>query len=209
VVEAWYPGQAGGEALADVLFGDYNPGGRLPVTFYRSTDDLPPFEDYRMEGRTYRYFRGEPLYPFGYGLSYTTFAFDDLTMDRHEIPASGQVAMSVSVTNTGDRAGDEVVQLYVRHPDAAVARPIQELKGFKRVSLDPGERKRVTFTLHVGQLGYYDEALGYAVQPGTVEVLIGKSARDLALVGQFRIAGQPVAPGASKVFFSHAQVATL
>jgi beta-glucosidase len=130
IVEAWYPGQAGGEALADILFGDYNPGGRLPVTFCRSTDDLPPFDDYTMESRTYRYLRGEPLFPFGHGLSYTTFAFSDLRIRPVQVTIGGQVTVSADVTNTGDRAGDEVVQLYIRHPDAAVSRPIKELKGF-------------------------------------------------------------------------------
>lgn len=118
IVEAWYPGQAGGEAIADVLFGDYNPAGRLPVTFYKSVKDLPPFEDYQMEDRTYRYFRGKPLFAFGHGLSYTMFQFDNLHIDLPEVKAGGSVAVSVEVTNTGDRAGDEVIQLYVRHRDA-------------------------------------------------------------------------------------------
>jgi beta-glucosidase len=204
IVEAWYPGQAGGKALADVLFGDYNPGGRLPVTFYRSVDDLPSFDNYAMEGRTYRYFRGEPLFAFGHGLSYTTFEFGDLQIRPAQAAIGGQVAVSVCVTNTGERAGDEVVQLYVRQPDAAVPRPIQELKGFTRVHLGPGERKTVTFTLHSHQLGYYDEGMRYAVQPGTVEVLIGRSSRDLPLVGHFEIVGSPTE--VSKVFFSHVKV---
>jgi beta-glucosidase len=208
IVEAWYPGQAGGEALADILFGDYNPGGRLPVTFYRSADDLPPFEDYAMEGRTYRYFRGEPLYPFGYGLSYTTFAFHDLHLDRLEVPVGEQITISVRVTNTGSRRGDQVVQLYVRHPDASVPRPIQELKGFKRISLDPGECKKLSFTLHSHQLGFHDRSLRYAVQPGPVEVLVGSSAVDLPLAGRFQITGRPVEAANTKVFFSEVRVTT-
>jgi beta-glucosidase len=204
IVEAWYPGQAGGEALADVLFGDYNPAGRLPVTFYRSADDLPPFEDYRMEGRTYRYFRGEPLFPFGYGLSYTTFEFSALRIAPSQVIIGEQVAVSADVTNTGDRAGDEVVQLYVRHPDAAVPRPLKELKGFKRIGLEPGERKTVTFILHTHQLGYYDEAMHYAIHPGAVEVLVGSSSQHLPLAGRFEIAGPRTE--ASKVFFSHVSV---
>jgi len=208
IVEAWYPGQAGGEALADILFGDYNPGGRLPVTFYRSADDLPPFEDYAMEGRTYRYFRGEPLYPFGYGLSYTTFAFHGLHLDRLEVPVGEQITISVRVTNTGSRRGDQVVQLYVRHPDASVPRPIHELKGFKRISLDPGECKKLSFTLHSHQLGFHDQSLRYAVQPGPVEVLVGSSAVDLPLAGRFQITGRPVEAANTKVFFSEARVTT-
>jgi beta-glucosidase len=205
IVEAWYPGQAGGEAIADVLFGDHNPAGRLPVTFYRSVEDLPPFEDYQMEGRTYRYFRGEPLLPFGYGLSYTTFQFDDLRMDRPQTQVGGAVAVSVDVTNSGGRAGDEVVQLYVRHRGAAVPRPIKELKGFKRITLQPGERKTVTFTLHVNQLGVYDQAMQYVVEPGTIEVLVGNSSQHLPLTGTFEIVGQ--AAGVSeKMFFSDVRV---
>jgi beta-glucosidase len=203
IVEAWYPGQAGGEALADVLFGDYNPGGRLPVTFYRSLDDLPPFDDYDMEGRTYRYFRGEPLFPFGHGLSFTTFEFGSLQIHPAPVAIGEEVMVSACVTNSGDRAGDEVVQLYVRHPDATVPRPIKELKGFKRTHLKPGECKRVTFTLHTHQLGYYDEAMRYAVHPGAVEVLVGSSSRDLPLAGRIEIAGQRAE--ADKVFFSQAQ----
>jgi len=194
IVEAWYPGQAGGDALADVLFGNYNPAGRLPVTFYKSAEDLPPFEDYQMEGRTYRYFRGEPLFPFGYGLSYTTFKLDHLHIDQSEVEAGGQVAVSADVTNTGDRTGDEVVQLYIHHRDATVPCAIKELKGFKRITLQPGERKTVTFTLHTSQLGCYDEAMQFVVQPGTVEVMVGHSSQHLPLVGTFEVVGQPTSP---------------
>jgi len=202
IVEAWYPGQAGGDAIADVLFGDYNPAGRLPVTFYKSVEDLPPFEDYQMEGRTYRYFREEPLFAFGHGLSYTTFEFDNLHIDPPQVQVGGQVAVSVDVTNTGDRTGDEVVQLYVRHPYATVLRPIKELKGLKRITLEPGERKTVTFTLHTYQLGYYDEAVRYVVQPGTVEVMVGCSSEHLPLTGALEIIGQTTDAGDDKVFFS-------
>jgi beta-glucosidase len=201
IVVAWYPGQAGGQALADVLFGDHNPGGRLPITFYNSTADLPPFEDYRMAGRTYRFFQGDPLFPFGHGLSYTTFEYDDLQIRPAQITMDGQVAVSVRVSNSGDRAGDEVVQLYVRHPGATVPRPAQELKGFARLHLAPGECRRVTFTLHSHQLGYHDDEMHYAVQPGEVEVRVGRSSQDLPLAGRFEIAGRPTRVG--KVFFSH------
>ena len=204
IVEAWYPGQAGGDALADVLFGDYNPGGRLPITFYRSTDDLPPFENYAMEGRTYRYFQGEPLFAFGHGLSYTTFELDNLRLETDKVPVGDQVTLHLNVTNSGALAGDEVVQLYVRHPDASVPRPIKELKGFKRVSLQPGERKTVTFSLHTHLLGYYDEAMRYAVHPGTVEVLVGNSSQHLPLSGSFMITGTQTE--VDKVFFSRASL---
>jgi beta-glucosidase len=204
IVEAWYPGQAGGDALADVLFGDYNPGGRLPITFYQSTNDLPPFEEYAMEGRTYRYFQGEPLFAFGHGLSYTTFELDNLRLEPDRVPVGAEVTLHVDVTNSGTLAGDEVVQVYIRHPEATVPRPLKELKGFKRISLQPGERKMVTFVLHTHQLGYYDQAMRYAVHPGTVEVLVGHASDHLPLSGQFEIVGQRTEEDSSKVFFSQA-----
>jgi beta-glucosidase len=206
IVEAWYPGQAGGDAIADVLFGDYNPAGRLPVTFYKSVEDLPPFEDYQMEGRTYRYFQGKPLFAFGYGLCYTTFQFDNLHIDRSKVKAGGGVAVSLDVTNTGDRTGDEVVQLYVRHRDATVPQPVKELKGFKRITLQPGEHKTVTFTLHTHQLGTYNEAMQFVVQPGLVEVMVGSASNHLPLTGTFEIAGQTTDISDDKVFFSDVNV---
>ena len=153
IVELWYPGQAGGTALADVLFGDYNPGGRLPVTFYKSEDQLPPFDDYSMKGRTYRYFQGEPLYPFGYGLSYTTFSYTNFIVPRQQ-QAGHEMTVSVDVTNSGTRAGDEVVQLYVNRPG------VRTLEGFERVRLRAGEKKTVQFKVAVKE-------------PGTVEVASG------------------------------------
>jgi beta-glucosidase len=206
IVEAWYPGQAGGDALADVLFGDHNPGGRLPITFYESTGDLPPFEEYAMEGRTYRYFRGEPLFAFGHGLSYTTFELDNLRIEPNTVSVGDKVTVHVDVTNSGTRAGDEVVQLYVRHPDAAVPRPIKELKGFKRISLEPGDRKTVTFVLHAHQLGYYDEAMRYAVHPGKIDMMVGNASDHLPLSGRFEIVDQRKEVESAKVFFSKVQV---
>lgn len=206
ILEAWYPGEMGGEAIADVLFGDYNPGGRLPVTFYRSVEDLPPFEDYRMEGRTYRYFKGEPLFPFGYGLSYTTFALENLRIAPERVEVGNEVTVSVDVVNTGPRAGDEVVQLYVRHRDAPDPRPIKELKGFQRVHLQPGERKTVVFTLHTHQLGLYDESGRYMVWPGTIDIMIGRSSRDLPLTGALEVAGEPTDVARAKVFFSQVRI---
>jgi len=145
IVEAWYPGQAGGTAIADVLFGDYNPAGRLPVTFYESADQLPGFDDYSMKGRTYRYFQGEPLYAFGYGLSYTTFSYSRFDCPERA-PANHDVAVSVEVRNTGKLDGDEVVQLYVKHDG------VRSLEGFRRVPLRAGERRVVRFVLKPHQL---------------------------------------------------------
>jgi len=154
IVELWYPGQAGGSALADVLFGDYNPGGRLPVTFYKSEDQLPPFDDYSMKGRTYRYFEGEPLFPFGYGLSYTTFTYRNLQAPD-EARAGSPVKVSVEVENSGKRAGDEVVQLYVKHPGV-----VRELQGFERVPVGAGEHKTVEFALTRASAGEIEILVG-------------------------------------------------
>jgi beta-glucosidase len=142
IVELWYPGQAGGTALADVLFGDYNPAGRLPVTFYTGANQLPPFTDYSMKGRTYRFFQGEPLYPFGYGLSYTSFAYSKFTLPK-EAKAGEPVRISVQVANTGMMAGEEVVQLYSKAVDGPSGSPLRSLVGFQRISLRAGERKTV------------------------------------------------------------------
>ncbi len=134
IIEAWYPGQAAGKAIADVLFGDYNPGGRLPVTFYKSVKDLPSFEQYDMTNQTYRYFKGEPLYPFGYGLSYTAFQYDNFKVNE-EYKIGDSVKVFVDVKNTGQVAGDEVVQFYISDLNAPVPAPIRSLKGFKRIHL--------------------------------------------------------------------------
>jgi beta-glucosidase len=186
IVFVWYPGQEGGSAVADVLFGNANPAGRLPVTFYQSVDQLPPFEDYSMAGRTYRYMMQAPLYPFGYGLSYTRFEYASLKMDAAEIPVDGRINISVVVKNCGDRAGDEVVQFYVCYLASKVARPVKELRGFQRVSLAPGESKTATFTLDAHQLAYYGDS-GFVVERGTVRVMIGSSSADVRLTDKFRI----------------------
>src|SRR6266566_6111142 len=143
ILEAWYPGEEGGKAIADVLFGDYNPGGRLPVTFYKSVDQLPPFTDYSMQGRTYRYFNGEPLYPFGFGLSFTKFKYGSLKLSANRINAGENVTITAEVQNVGDVAGDEVVQLYVTDAAASVPVPIRSLAGVKRLFLNPGEKQHV------------------------------------------------------------------
>jgi beta-glucosidase len=159
--------------VADVLFGDYNPAGRLPVTFYRSVDDLPPFEDYRMEGHTYRYFRGEPLFPFGHGLSYTAFAYSKLQLGAQCIDPGESLTVSVDVQNTGDIAGDEVVQAYVSDVAASVPVPIRQLVGFTRLHLDPGETKTVTFTITPRQLSLIDAEVQRIIEPGAFQVAVG------------------------------------
>ena len=190
IVDAWYPGQAAGTAIADVLFGSYDPAGRLPVTFYRSVTDLPPFSDYDMKGRTYRFFTGAPLYPFGYGLSYTTFSYANLRTSADRLAAGDTMTVSVDVTNTGARAGDEVVQLYVRHLGPAVDRPIEDLRGFARVSLAPGQTKTVQMTLPASALAYWNAARhAWVVETEPVRLDVGGSSTDVRLARTVQVTG--------------------
>jgi beta-glucosidase len=201
IVQAWYPGEEGGAAVADVLFGDYNPAGRLPVTFYKSVEQLPPFEDYRMEGRTYRYFKNDPLYPFGHGLSYTTFKYDKLKFSPGSVKAGEGVRVSVEVENAGGRAGDEVVQLYVTDPEASVRVPVRSLAGVERVHLKPGEKRLVSFTLDPRQLTVIKDDGRAVVEPGEFRVTVGgkqpgfKGTADAATTsvveGRFTVVGAP------------------
>ena len=187
LLQAWYAGQGGAKALAEVLFGDYNPGGKLPVTFYASNDDLPDFLDYRMENRTYRYFRGKALYPFGYGLSYTTFSIGKGQLSASTMNKDGKVTLTVPVTNTGKREGTETVQVYVKaldYPDA----PIKSLKGFQKLSLKAGETATATITLDGESFEYYDEAIDeLSTRPGRYQILYGNSSqeKDLKMIPLF------------------------
>lgn len=178
LIQAWYPGQGGAQALADVIFGDYNPSGRLPVTFYASNDQLPDFLDYNMEGHTYRYFRGTPLYPFGYGLSYTDFAFGEGKLSSKSIKAGKGLDVTVPVTNIGSVDGEQTVQVYVRALDNPNA-PIKSLKGFKKVAVKAGKTVKVKVSLRPDSFAYYDEAVdGLSVMPGRYEILYGSSSDD-------------------------------
>ncbi len=168
IVEAWYPGGEGGHAVAQLIAGDYSPAGRLPVTFYKSVDQLPGFSDYTMKGRTYRYFTGEPLYPFGHGLSYTTFAYSAVKVSQ----ANGVATVTATVTNTGGMDSDEVAQLYISHAGKAGA-PIRALKGFQRLHLKKGESRQVSFTLDDRALSLVDQQGVRKLEPGTVEVWVG------------------------------------
>lgn len=172
ILTAGYPGQQGGNAVADVLFGDYNPAGRLPVTYYQSVDQLPAFENYDMEGRTYRYFRQSPLYPFGFGLSYTRFSYSDLNLQK-EAQTGAPIAVSVKVTNAGDRDGEEVVQLYLTDEKASTPRPIRQLEGFKRIFLKKGESKTVAFTLEPRQFSMINDKNKQVIEPGYFTVSVG------------------------------------
>ncbi|MGH7594547.1 MAG: glycoside hydrolase family 3 C-terminal domain-containing protein, partial [Gemmatimonadales bacterium] len=190
IVEAWYPGQAGGTAIADVLFGDYSPAGRLPVTFYRGVADLPAFDNYSMAGRTYRFFDGPPLYPFGFGLSYTTFTYDSLATNSDTLPATGTIAVRVNVTNTGHRTGDEVVQLYVQHLGSSVTRPKQDLRGYQRVTLKPGETRTVTFAVAATSLAYWNvDAHGWTVESEPLRLEVGASSADIRLDRVIHVVG--------------------
>ncbi len=173
ILLAWYPGEEGGNAVADVLFGDYNPAGRLPITFVKSYDQLPAFSDYNMAGRTYRFMKGKPLYPFGYGLSYTTFAYSNLRLGSKVIGLDEALTVSVDVRNTGKRDGDEVVQLYVSAQDASVPVPVRHLEGFKRVHLKAGQRTSIRFTLRAAQRAAYAEDGSPIMEPGRYRISVG------------------------------------
>ncbi|MDY6949337.1 MAG: glycoside hydrolase family 3 C-terminal domain-containing protein, partial [Pseudomonadota bacterium] len=189
ILMAWYPGQRGGDAVADILFGDTNPSGRLPLTFYKQSEQLPPFDDYAMDGRTYRYFTGQPLYAFGHGLSYTRFAYSNLRLDRARVAADGSLQASITVKNVGPRAGDEVVQLYVAPLESNRPRANKDLRAVKRVTLQPGATANLSFTLKPStDLRYYDvDAKRYAVGDGRYEVQIGASSADIRARQAFQV----------------------
>ena len=196
VLEAWYPGEEGGTAVSETLSGKNNPAGRLPITFYRGLDQVPPFENYAMKGRTYRYFEGTPLYRFGYGLSYTTFSYSDLKLPAAAVTAGQPMAAEVTVTNTGKLAGDEVVQLYLSFPNVAGA-PIRALRAFQRVHLDPGQSQKVRFDLKPRDLGMVTETGEPIIAEGKYAVSIGggqPNAGPPTVEGTFKIEGSFVLP---------------
>src|SRR5215469_12036598 len=192
VLEAWYPGEEGGAAVAETLSGKSNPAGRLPVTFYTGVDQLPNFEDYGMANRTYRYFAAKPLYPFGYGLSYTTFGYSNLTLPQAAISPGDPLNASVTVTNAGKVAGDEVVQLYLKFPEVPGA-PIRALRGFQRVHLEPGASQKVDFRLNPRDLSMVTEAGDIIVAQGKYSLSIGGGQPGTgapSVNGNFEVAGQ-------------------
>ena len=199
IVQAWYPGARGGEAVASLLFGDYSPSGKLPVTFYRNTEQLPDFRDYSMENRTYRYMKDTALYPFGYGLSYTTFKYEKGEAQQSTVPAGKSISFNVKVTNTGTRKAEEAVQIYVKDVEASVKVPKWQLKGFRKVRLASAETTEITVTLHPRDLALINEQGKRVLEPGKFEVYIGGSqpdGRSIALTGtevvkyEFEINGQ-------------------
>ncbi len=207
ILETWLPGQEGGPAVADVLFGKTNPGGKLPVCFPRSASQLPVFYGRKPSGgRSFNFEdyvdqSAKPLYPFGHGLSYTQFEYSGLQISPAQVEPEGEVAVQVTVKNVGERNGDEVVQLYVRDAVASVTRPVKELKGFCRVTLAAGESRTVTFHLAAAQLAFYDRQMNYVVEPGKIEIMVGSSSDDIRLKGEFEIVGE-VMTIEKKVFFS-------
>ena len=196
ILESWYPGEEGGTAVAQTLSGKNNPAGRLPVTFYTGIDQLPPFEDYAMKGRTYRYFDGKPLYPFGYGLSYTTFSYRGLRIPKKTINAGDALAAEVTVANTGEHEGDEVVQLYLNFPNVPGA-PLRALRGFKRVHLKPGESQDVRFELNDRELSMVSEAGEPIIAEGKYSLSIGggqPATGAPTVAGTFRVKGTKTLP---------------
>jgi beta-glucosidase len=192
VLEAWYPGEEGGAAVAETLSGKNNPAGRLPVTFYKGVDQLPNFEDYGMANRTYRYFTGKPLYPFGYGLSYTKFSYSDLSIPTTTVAAGQPLDADVTVTNTGKLGGDEVVQLYLKFPPVKGA-PAIALRGFQRIHLDPGGSQKVHFHLNPRDLGMVTEDGNPIISQGDYTISVGGGQPDTGapnVIGHFHVDGQ-------------------
>jgi beta-glucosidase len=206
VVETWFPGEEGGLAVAEVLGGEVNPGGRLPISFPRSAGQIPVFYAHKLSGGRshpagdYVDLSTSPLYPFGHGLSYTTFELSDARTRDRVVDMDGEIVVDVVAANTGGRDGDEVVQLYVRDPRASVTRPVLELKSFARVELAPGESKRITFRVPVAQLGFYDGGLSYVVEPGVIEILVGRSSDDLIEAGAVNVTAERSREGLTKAF---------
>jgi beta-glucosidase len=191
IVQAWYPGEEGGNAIADVLFGDYNPAGRLPITYYKSLADLPAFTNYNMENRTYRYFKNEPLFAFGYGLSYTKFQYSNLILSKAKIGQTDSIIVNLTVKNTGNYDGDEVVQLYVRNTTSTQPQPIKSLKGFKRVFIKKGESKMISIPLKASDVKYFNETKDdFIVEPGGYEIQVGASSKDIRLKSKLEIVGK-------------------
>ena len=189
IIDVWYPGEVGGKAVADVLFGDYNPAGRLPITFPIDEGQLPLFYNHKPTGRGDDYINltGQPLFPFGYGLSYTNFDYSDLVLDKKEIAQNENVTAKFKIKNSGKVDGDEVVQLYIKDLFASVARPIIELKGFQRIHLSAGETKNVEFTITPELLSMLNKDLKTVVEPGDFRIMIGSSSKNIKLRGTLNV----------------------
>jgi beta-glucosidase len=189
IVQAWYPGQEGGQAVAEVLFGDVNPSGHLPVTFYRSTEDLPPFTDYSMAHRTYRYFDGKPLYAFGHGLSYTNFSFSGANLSKRRAKPSDTFRLTFSLSNAGKLDGDEIAQVYYRRPGAGASAPKMSLCGFRRVHVPKGASSKVAIDMPVQRFRHWDAMKKrYVVEPGRYQLWVGDSSDAIKIVESLSVA---------------------
>lgn len=207
IVEAWYLGQETGTAVANVLFGEVNPSGKLPITFPRSAGHIPQFYNHKASSsRGYLHDDISPLYPFGHGLSYTEFSYSDLQIDTPQVRAGGEASIRLRIKNSGKRAGTEVVQLYAQDPAASVTRPVQQLVGFARVSLAPGQSAQLQFTLPVNQLAFLDSRMRWVVEPGEIRVMLGSSSADVRLRGAFNIEGAVTDIGDGRVLQSRVVV---
>ena len=207
IIEGWYLGQETGRAVARVLFGDVNPSGKLPVSFARSVGHLPVYYNHKPTAkRGYAFGETSALFPFGFGLSYTQFGYSDLTLSKTQLKAGEQVDITMTLTNTGARAGDEVVQLYINDPVATIPQPVKVLKGFKRVSLAPKESKQVTFTLSANQLAFYNRAMKFALELGKINLMLGSSSADIRLQGEVAVVGKEVDVSQHKVYLTPASI---
>lgn len=207
ILQGWYLGQETGRAVARILFGDVNPGGKLPVSVARSAGHLPAYYNYKPAAkRGYAFDKTDSLFPFGYGLSYTQFTYSNLHINKTTLKAGEAAEVSLTLTNSGARSGDEVVQLYINDPVASVTQPVKMLRGFKRVSLEPKQSARVTFTVSANQFGFYDRNMNYTLEPGKINLLIGSSSADIRLKGEVEVAGKPVDISKSKVYLTPVSV---
>ncbi|MFB0502729.1 MAG: glycoside hydrolase family 3 N-terminal domain-containing protein [Candidatus Bathyarchaeia archaeon] len=203
IVEAWLPGEEGGNAVGEVLFGDYNPGGKLPISFPFNVGQVPLHYNRKPSSfRDYVFTKTKPLFPFGHGLSYTKFEYDSLSITPKKVGPTGIVTISFNVKNVSDHAGDEVVQLYIHDPVAIVSRPVKELKGFKRIRLKPEEKRTVTFRLSMDQLAFYDRYMRLVAEPGIFEVMAGASSEDIRLKGSFEIVGDVKVVPSNRTLFT-------
>ncbi|MCU0645574.1 MAG: glycoside hydrolase family 3 C-terminal domain-containing protein, partial [bacterium] len=208
IIEAWLPAEEGGNAIAEVLFGDYNPGGKLPITFPAKVGQIPVYYRHKPSAQRshawahYVDASSQPLFPFGYGLSYTKFKYSQLKISPKPIPTAGKVTISLVVQNTGKLKGDEVVQLYIHDLHASVTRPVKELKGFKRIELEPGQKQKVQFELPADLLAFYDQDMRLVIEPGEFEVMIGSSSEDIRLRGTFEVIGETRIIQGQREYFS-------
>lgn len=207
ILQGWYLGQETGRAVARVLFGDVNPGGKLPVSVARSVGHLPVYYNYKPAAkRGYTFEKTDALFPFGHGLSYTRFNYTDMQWNKTQLSAGEAVEIGVTVTNVGARAGDEVVQLYTSDPVASVTQPVKQLRGFKRIHLEPQQSLRVTFTLSANQLAFYDRDMRFTLEPGKIQLMLGSSSADIRLKGELEVQGKPVDVAKNKVYLTPVKV---